>query len=173
MNKSNRLGSFILGILLLVLGVLLLMSRAGVVELNFDRMIAFLILVVGGFEAITAFASSNRVRLFWGSSLFLTGMLVALIAYNFIPDAWNKIWPSALLIPGLAFLMLYFSSPKEYALIIIAVLFIAISLAGLLLVKGNLNFAEDIFGTFRFLVPAAIVFAGFYVIWKKFFKTRA
>ncbi len=171
-NKRNHLKSFLLGILILVFGVLLLMSRAGVVELNFNRIAAFLILAVGGFEAITAFASSNRLRLFWGSALFLAGMLVALISYNFIPDAWDQIWPSALLIPGLAFLMLYFSNPKEYSLIIVAVLFVAVGLAGLLFVRGNYNFGENISNTFRLLVPAAIVLAGFLVIWKNFFKRR-
>jgi nitrogen fixation-related uncharacterized protein len=68
--------------------------------------------------------------------------------------------------------MLYFSNPKEYSLIIVAVLFVAVGLAGLLFVKGNYNFGENISNTFRFLVPAAIVLAGFLVIWKNFFKTR-
>ena len=169
-RQNIRLGTFLLGILLLALGVLLLIERTGVIELNFSRISAFTILVVGGFEAITAFASSNRRRLFWGSALFLTGMLVALISYNFVPDAWDQIWPSALIIPGLAFLMLYFSNPREYSLIILAVLFVAVGLVGLLFLKNN--FGDNIFGTFHFLVPLAIVFGGFYVIWKNFFKTK-
>ncbi|MGO9480175.1 MAG: hypothetical protein ACLP05_00145 [Candidatus Kryptoniota bacterium] len=170
-NKRNHLASFLLGILLLIFGVLLLMGRAGVIDLNFNRVVAFLILVVGGFEAITAFGFSNRRRLFFGSALFLMGMLVALISYNFIPDAWDQIWPSVLLIPGLAFLMLYFSHPKEYYLLIVAVLFVAVGFAGLLFVKGNFNFGGSIIDMFRFLVPAAIVVAGCYVIWKKLFKS--
>ena len=178
-DRSLRFRTFLLGILLLVFGVLLLLSRAGVLELNFSRIIAFMILAVGGFEALTAFASfnggthfANRRRLFWGSALFLTGILIGLISYDFIPDGWDQIWPSALLIPGLAFLMLYFSNPKEYSLIIVAALFMAAGLIGLFFVKVNLNFGENLFDMFRFLVPAAIILAGFYVIWKNFFRIK-
>ena len=168
-NKKTHLGTLLLGILLLILGVLLLMSRAGVFHLNFTRIIAFIILIFGGFQAITAFASSNQRRLFWGSMLFLTGMLVLLISYEFIPDSWDQIWPSALIIPGLSFLMLYFANLKEFVLLTLAVLFVVVGWAGLLAEKGNFSFSENVLGTLRFLVPVAVVLAGFYVIWKNFF----
>jgi len=174
-----RLRNFLLGIILFVFGVLLLMSRAGVVQLDFTRIIAFLLLMVGGFESIRTFASSsresqpgNRRRLFWASAIFLTGMLIGLVSYELVPGSWDQIWPVALLIPGLAFLMLYFSNPKEYSLLIVVTLFIATGVAGLLFVNHNLNFGENFFEMFRFLVPAAIILTGFYVIWKNFFKIK-
>ncbi len=172
-NRKPHLGTFLLGVLLLVLGVLLLMSHAGVVHLNFTRVIALVVLAVGGFQAITAFASSDQRRLFWGSILFLTGLLALLVSYEFVPGSWDQIWPSALIIPGLAFLMLYFSNPKEFVLIALAALFVVVGWAGLLAEKGNFDFSVNVLGSLRFLVPVAIVLAGFYVIWKNFFRTRS
>ena len=171
-NNRSRIGTFLLCMLLLILGILLLISRAGVVNLNFTRIVAFTVLAAGGVGAITAFASSERRRLFWGAVLFLTALLVLLASYGFIPDSWSQIWPSVLLIPGLAFLMVYFSDPKEYVLIVIAGLFVLFGWAGLMAVQGDFDVSGGAFSVLRFLIPAAVVVAGFYVIWRNLFRTR-
>lgn len=171
-NKRTSVGTFLFGVLLLAIGVLLLMSRAGVLNLNFERIIACLIIVVGGFEAITAFASLNNGRVFWGSALFLTGLLMVLIAYDFVPSSWDQVWPSALIIPGLSFLMLYFSNPKENRLLVIAVLFVLSGWIGMLMVKGDFDLSDRVFGSLRFVVPVAIVVTGFYLVWKNFFRSK-
>lgn len=167
----SHVGTFLLGLLLLMFGVLLLMSRAGVVNLNFTRIAAFAVLIVGGFEAITAFAYSNQKRLFWGSILFLSAMLTLLVSYEYIPDSWSQIWPSALIIPGLAFLMLFFSNPREYTLLVIAVLFVVVGWTGLMAQKEDFGIGEGAFSVLRIAVPVAVVAAGIYVVWKNFSKT--
>lgn len=171
-TTRSRMSTFFLGMLLLILGVLLLMGRAGVVDLDFTRIVGFAVLAVGGFQAITAFATSERRRLFWGAVLFLSALLVLLASYNYIPNSWDQIWPSVLLIPGLAFLMVYFSDPKEFGLIIIAALFVLLGWAGLLTEQGEWGVSGNVLGILRFIVPVAVVLAGFYVIWRNFFKTR-
>jgi len=172
-NKRTNVGIFILGVLLLAIGVLLLMSRSGVLNLNFERIIAYSVIVVGGFEAITAFASANNGRLFWGSALFLSGLLVLLISYDFVPGSWNQIWPLALIIPGLSFLMLYFSNVKEKRLLVIALSFVVVGWIGMLMVKGDFDFGGRLFGSPMFLLSAVIVATGFYLIWKNFFKAKS
>jgi hypothetical protein len=171
-NKKTNVGAFLLGVLLLAIGVLLLMSRAGVLNLNFERIIAYLVVVVGGFEAITAFSSSNNGRVFWGSALFLIGLLMVLISYDFVPSSWNQIWPSALIIPGLSFLMLYFSNMKESRVLIIAILFVASGWGGMLMVQGDFDLSDRVFGSMRFVVPAAVVLTGFYLVWRNFFRSK-
>ena len=168
---KSHVGTFLLGLLLLMFGVLLLMSRAGVVNLNFTRIAAFAVLIAGGFQAITAFAYSNQKRLFWGSVLFLAAMLTLLVSYGYIPDSWSQIWPSALIIPGLAFLMLFFSNPREYTLLVVAVLFVVVGWVGLMARQRDFGFGEGAFGLLRFVVPLAVVAAGIYVVWKNFSKT--
>jgi len=169
---KNHVGTFFIGLLLLMFGVLLLIGRAGVVDLDFTRIAGFTVLVVGGFEAITAFAYSNQRRLFWGSVLFLSAMLVLLVSYGYVPGSWDRIWPSALIIPGLAFLMLFFSNPKEYTLIVIAALFVIVGWSGLVAQRGDIAFGEGMFSLLRFLVPVAVVAAGVYVIWRNFSRSR-
>lgn len=168
---KSHVGTFLVGLLLLMFGILLLISRAGVVNLDFTRIAGFAVMVVGGFEAITAFALVNQRRLFWGSVLFLSAMLVLLVSYGYVPASWSQIWPSALIIPGLAFLMLFFSSPKEYMLLVISALFVVVGWGGLLAERGNIDFGEGVFALLRFLVPIAVVAAGLYVIWKNFSKS--
>lgn len=169
---KSHVGTFIVGLLLLMFGVLLLMGRAGVLYLNFTRIAAFAVLIVGGVEAIAAFASSHQRRLFWGSVLFLSALLALLVSYQYIPDSWSQIWPSALVIPGLAFLMLFFSNPREFTLLLIAILFVAVGWGGLLAQTGSYEFGEGLLALLRFLVPVAIVAAGIYVIWRNFSKSR-
>lgn len=171
-NKKKNARAFLLGILVLALGILLLMTRAGVLDLNFGRIIGLLVLLTGGFEAITGFASSNHGTLFWGSSLFLAGLLMLLASYNFVPGTWDRIWPVALIIPGLSFLMLYFSNVREYRLLMAAVLLVGVGWIGMLIVKDNFSFSDYLFGRWRFFVPMAIVLTGFYLVWKNFFRTR-
>lgn len=170
---KSHVGTFLVGLLLLMFGVLLLIGRAGVVDLDFTRIAGFAVLVIGGFVAITAFAYSNQRRLFWGSVLFLSAMLVLLVSYGYVPGSWSQIWPSALIIPGLAFLMLFFSNPREYGLIVIAALFVVVGWSGLMAQGGDFGFGEGIFSLLRFLVPVAVVAAGVYVIWRNFSRSRA
>ncbi len=75
-GRDSSMGTFLSGILLIIMGVFLLMNRAGVIEINLGRVAAFLILAAGGFEAIMAFAAStgdthlgNRWRLLLGLSI--------------------------------------------------------------------------------------------------------
>lgn len=169
---KNRVGTFLAGLLLLMFGVLLLMSRAGVLDLNFTRIAAFAVLVVGGVEAVIAFASTNQKRLFWGSFLFLCSLLTLLVSYDYVPGSWSQIWPSAIIIPGLSFLMLFFSQPREYTLLVIAVLFVVVGWSGLMAQSGNFLFGDGIFSFVRILVPVAVVAAGVYVIWRNFSRNH-
>lgn len=169
---KSHVGTFLVGLLLLMFGILLLISRAGVVNLDFTRIAGFIVLVVGGFEAITAFAYANQRKLFWGAVLFLSALLVLLVSYGYVPASWSQIWPSALIIPGLAFLMLFFSNPREYTLLVIAALFVVVGWSGLMAESGYMDFGEGVFALLRFLVPIAVVGAGLYVIWKNFSKSR-
>jgi hypothetical protein len=173
LTGKSHVGTFLAGLLLLLFGVLLLLSRAGVVYLNFTRIAAFTVLVVGGFEAIVSFASSNQKRLFWGSVLFLCALLTLLVSYDYIPGSWSRIWPTALIIPGLAFLMLFFSHPRERTLLTIAILFVVVGWGGLLIQGGNFGYSEGILGTLGVVVPIAVVVAGVYVIWRNFARNHS
>jgi hypothetical protein len=170
-NKKDVRTS-LLGILVLALGILMLMTRAGVLDLNFGRIIGLLVLVTGGLEAITGFDSSNHGTLFWGSSLFLAGLLMILASYNFVPGTWDQIWPVALIIPGLSFLMLYFSNVREYRLLVCAVLLVGVGWIGMLIVKDNYSFSDYLLGRWHFFVPMAIVLTGFYLVWKNLFRPK-
>ncbi len=172
-DRGKHVGTFILGMLLLVLGVLLLMSRAGVFNFNLTRIGAIAVAAAGAYASVSAFASSNQRRLFWGSVVFLVGLLLLLVSYHFIPDSWNRLWPSAMIIPGLAFLMLFFSNPREFALLVIAALFVAGGWASLLTVKGDFQFSDSILGTLRIAIPVIVVIAGLYLIWKNFLRSQA
>jgi hypothetical protein len=165
-------GTFFLGVFFLVLGVLMLVSAAGVLDLRFEKIIAFSMLAVGSYESVSAFAFSRRSRLLWGSSLFLAGLLILLISYDFIPGSWDQIWPTVLIIPGLSFLMLYFSSSKEYRLLVIAALLVGAGCLGLTFARENYGYADFLSGALRLALPVAIVFAGFYMMWKDFSKKR-
>lgn len=173
LTGKSHVGTFLAGLLLLLFGVLLLLSRAGVVYLNFTRVAAFTVLVVGGFEAVVAFASSNQKRLFWGSLLFLCALLTILVSYNYVPASWSRIWPTALIIPGLAFLMLFFSHPREYTLLLIAVLFVVVGWGGLLIQSGDFGFSYGMLGMLKVVVPVAVVLAGIYVIWRNFSRNHS
>ncbi len=171
-HKRTRFGTFLLGLLFLLFGVLLLIGRTGVLSLDFTKIGAFAVLFFGGFEAIASFASSNQGRLFWGVVLFLSALLALLVSYGVAPGSWHQVWPSVLVIPGLAFLMLYFSHPSEYSLLTLSGLFVFVGIALLIARKDGFSINEWAFGSLRVVVPVAVVVAGIYIIWKNFIKTR-
>ena len=172
-SKRTGRGRLVLGVILLSLGVLLLISKAGVFDVDFNRLVGFMVVVAGGFMAIDNFAKSDQNRLFWGVVLFLSGLLILLVSYSFVPESWDKIWPSVLIIPGLAFLMLFFSRPEEIMVLVVAAAFVVTGGAGLLVGRFNFDLEGYLSDPFRVAVPVAIVLAGFYVIWKNLSRNRA
>lgn len=165
-ETRDKTGLLLLGVFLLAVGMLTLLGRVGIIDLNFDRIFAFMILIIGGFEAITAFASFSRGTLFWGSSLFLAGLLVLLISYGFVPGYRDAIWPAVLVIPGFSFLMLYLSKPHEYLLAVVGALFIAAGWIGIQMPNGGFGFGHHFFSSMRILLAAAIVLTGAYLLWR-------
>ncbi|MGB9590898.1 MAG: LiaF transmembrane domain-containing protein [Candidatus Kryptoniota bacterium] len=165
-----RLGRIFIGLLLLVTGVLLLLNRAGVMNINLLAVVGAVALVVGGERAITGYAASEQKKLFWGTFVFLTGFLMILVNYEVVPSGWDSLWPSVLIIPGLSFLMLYFSKPKEVLFLIISIVSVLAGWGGLVAMRENYDLTAKLFTTLRVLVPAAIIFAGFYLLWKNFLK---
>jgi|GEM_PF-6313482 len=165
-----RSGRIFTGLLLLVIGVLLLFNRAGVLNINLLAVVGGITVIVGGERAIVGYATSEQKKVFWGTFVFLAGLLMVLVNYEVVPSGWDSLWPSVLIIPGLSLLMLYFSKPKEILFLIISIIFVLAGWGGLIASRENFDLTEKLFSTFRILVPVAIVLVGFYLLWKNFLK---
>ena len=69
--------------------------------------------------------------------------------------------------------MLFFSHPREYTLLLIAVLFVVVGWGGLLIQSGDFGFSYGMLGMLKVVVPVAVVLAGIYVIWRNFSRNRS
>lgn len=153
----------VIGMGLLAVGVLLLIERAGVVRFDLMKLVGYVLLLAGGFQAVTGFGAADRKRILWGSIVFLIAVLTLFMSYGLVPASWDQTWPSVLVIPGLALLMVYFSDLRDFALLAVSAFFVSLGIVGLILVKGEITLGGSIEDTVTAALPVAIIIAGVYV----------
>lgn len=175
-DQANQLrvrsGRVFVGIFLLVIGILLLFNRAGVLTVNLLAIIGGISLIVGGERAIIGYATSEHKKLFWGTFLFLSGLLMLLVNFEVVPEGWDALWPSVLIIPGLSFLMLYFSRPKEVLFLVISIISVLAGWGGLVASRGSYDLVGRLSTLLKIFIPLSVIFVGMYLLWKNFLKKR-
>jgi hypothetical protein len=138
MNSKSR----IFGVLLIALGSMLLLDRLEVISLGGGRIFWMFLGIWGGLLAVQGFSMKRRGRIFWGSLLFFLGIFFSL-------DAWDLIWLTdelrfggISLALGLAFVMLYAFEPRNFGVLVPAVLFVGFGAAMILVEYDYLDWWE-------------------------------
>jgi hypothetical protein len=152
--------------LLIFLALSIILKLFGVIDVSNIELLGYAFIFYGITIVYTSFGKNHPIALFFGSSLFLTGLLLFLISNFEFSDSNEIIFPSILLILGINFLMLFFNNLKKKG-------FLAVSLTSILLavvvtiLLGSitfLNFYNSILNITAKYWPIVLIAAGLLVL---------
>jgi hypothetical protein len=124
--------------ILIFSALLLILRKAGVIEISINTIVNYIIIFYGLSLVYNSFAK-NKLQLFVGSVLFLTGVAFFIVNDFDFSDVWQIVLPSAIIIIGLSCLMLYLSNRNDTSFLIIGGLFFSAGVI-VIFVTGHLSF---------------------------------
>ena len=100
---SGSAGWYLVGGLLVVIGVLFLLSQFGVFELDLNWGLVWPVIVIA--TGVVFLVQDARSHLWWAPFLIVMGVVFLLIELGVVPEgAARSLWPIALVLVGLAFI---------------------------------------------------------------------
>jgi len=154
------------GVLLVIIGIGLLFDRLNIMHFSWNKVWQFALVLVGIWMVVSAFIYNQRGKIFGGTFLFLLGLLFIMQSYDFIYMRHDIFWPSLLLILGFSFLMLFVFEPKDWGVIIPAIIFIGF---GLFVIFARLGyiFFWDVWDFIGVYWPLILVIIGISILFSK------
>jgi hypothetical protein len=116
-------GFAIFGILLIVLGASLILTRLHILHYGWHTILWIGLAAVGLVSVIQAFVTHRRGVVFWGSLLFFISVAMT-VRHLAIADYGSWDLPATMsLAIGLSFLMMYFFDPRRFGTLIFVIFF--------------------------------------------------
>lgn len=154
---TGRIPWFAVG--LIAVGAVMLLNRFAVISLGWPIVLWGLVALFGAQRMITGFSARRRGRVFWGSLLFLFGLYRILHRLDIVEVDHHLFFPTLMLIVGLSFLLMYISAPKEWHLLIPALVFVGLG-GTLLLTEYGYFDRWEVMWTIREYWPAVLIVFG-------------
>jgi hypothetical protein len=147
------------GISLILVGAAMLLDRLDVLTFGWKPVLWALVTIFGIVKATSGFAREKRGNVFWGTFFFLFGAYSLLHNLDLIDVRSYMVFPMVLLIVGFSILMTYFSSPKEWHLLIPA-LFLVGTGGVMVLAELGYFYRYDVVETVRLYWPVGLILFG-------------
>ena len=131
----------ILTFLLLFLSLTLLLEFFGIINFSSGEIIGYALILYGISDVYLSLGRNRKYSLFFGTVFFLVGILL-FVLNNFIVF-WGPmlLLPTALFIPGAAYLMLYLDNPSNKRFPVIGIVLVTAGLIAIIL-NGQFNFTS-------------------------------
>jgi hypothetical protein len=147
------------GVGLIVVGVAMMLDRFNILSFGWWAVIWSLIAVSGIMKAVHGFSNKRSGRVFWGTFLFLLGTYGLLRDIDVI-ELRSYWWlPAMILIVGFSLMMMYMSTPKEWHLLIPALVLLGTG-AAMVLTEFGYFYRYDVVEAIRRYWPAALILFG-------------
>jgi hypothetical protein len=121
--KIMRKGFPLFAVLLILLGSFMLLDRAGVVTFGWLLVFWLIVTVFGGFKIVRGMSSASIGEVFWGTVFFFVGFynVASDVGILYLPG--GVLFPAFLLVMGLGLLLGFVSQPREWHLLVPALIF--------------------------------------------------
>ena len=143
---------------LIVVGAAMLLDRFNVISLAWPLALWGLVALFGAHRVISGFSAQRRGKVFWGSLLFLFGLYRIFHRLDLVEADHYLFFPTLMLIVGLSFLATYIAAPKEWHLLVPALIFVGFGGTLLLSEYGYFDRWEVMWMIRRYWPLALIVF---------------
>jgi hypothetical protein len=173
MGNGNAISRIpILGIILVLAGAGLLLDELHLLDFGWEKVLWLAVALLGALLTFRAFANNEQGRIFFGTVLFLFGVLFLLRSFDIVHRGAHVFWPAILVIIGMAFLMLYINNTREWALLFPAVLFVGL---GAVFMLAELNYLcyWDVWDAVRQYWPVVLILIGMAMILERAVRKKA
>ncbi|MFN3134176.1 MAG: LiaI-LiaF-like domain-containing protein [Candidatus Kryptonium sp.] len=164
-QKNGKTG-LIFGIILIIVGLIILLNKLGALHLNLKKIISTILVVYGAYLGYSGFGLNSNRKVFWGSIFFFFGIYLFIDSFELLNPEIHFFWPVVLIVTGLSFLMSFVNRPKDYALLLPAVMLIGIGTLFLLTDIGVI-YSFEFWENFEKFWPVLLIILGLYFILKK------
>lgn len=154
------------GVALIAFGVLLLVDRLNVWNIDFSDIFWPLIMIMGLFIVAGGFSSVRKGKIFGGTLLFLYALFFFLRTFDQIDFHGHIFFPASFLIFGIAFLMLFFNNVREWFYLIPAVMLLAVGIAFIFSELGYL-YRWEVWDAVRTYWPLVLVLLGLGIVFRR------
>jgi uncharacterized membrane protein HdeD (DUF308 family) len=120
---SEKKNSYIPGLILIIIGVVLLLHQLNVLYLNWRQIYPILLLILGGLFFVSVKTKDDKGAVFPGTVLIVLGLFFLVRNYGYFSFDYyfyefEDFWPIFLVAVGLGFVAMYFFKPQDWAVLI-------------------------------------------------------
>ena len=159
----------ILTILLLLIVVAILLNLLNILMIDPRELFGYGLIFYGIATVYTTFGEGNKLLIFIGAALFLTGIVISMpVHFDFVRPL-NLVVPASMLIAGISLFMAYFDEVKNKSILIASVILTA---AGIIFIMISRSIQLSIFGESILKIievywPVLIIISGITIILKR------
>jgi len=158
----------IMNILALLL-LLVFLRITGIIHIQNIELLGYIFIFFGLSYAFNSFGKNKQGVLFTSTVIFLVGLLLFILSNFEILQPSHLILPAALMIIGIAFLMVWFDGEMKNQILFLSTVFI---FSGILLtiLKGAITFRSfsiSLINMTEKYWPVLLIFAGVFLIYRK------
>ncbi len=165
-GKHKDKVSLFLGVILVIVGLVILLDKIGILSLGWEKVISIISVIYGAYLGYSGFGLDSNRKVFWGSILFFFGIYLFIDSFGFLNPDVHFFWPVVMIVIGLSFFMSFVNRPKDFALLLPAVVLVGI---GVLFLLTNLGiiYSFELWENIEKFWPVLLIILGLYFILKR------
>jgi hypothetical protein len=148
-----------LGIGLVMVGVAMLLDRLDVIQFGWQPVFWALIAAFGVAKVVESFGKKKSGPVFWGTILFLLGVYNLLRDFDVVELRSYWALPAMLVAIGLSLLMMYISTPKEWHVLVPAILLLGIGVV-MIMTEYGYFYQYEVSEAIRMYWPVGLILFG-------------
>jgi hypothetical protein len=130
---SNHKHSIWPGLILIIIGALLLVHKLTPYSFGWYEIYPLILIALGALIFVSVIGKRDKGAVFFGTIFFLLGLFFFLRNYDIIPYYYmREVWPTFLIILGLAFGSIFITKPSDWGVLIPAGIFLFLGVVFLL-----------------------------------------
>lgn len=151
---------------LILFGTLMLLRKFHLIHLQFSQIVFGFMILWGLVQVGRGFAAAIGGKVFWGTILFLFGVFFFLKQIDSLDIGGHMVVPSAFLILGIAFFMMWMNNVRDWYLIAPALFFGGVGVAFMASELGYLSY-WDVWEMLHRYWPVVIIMIGLAIMFKR------
>jgi hypothetical protein len=163
-DQAKRFSLF--GLALVLIGALLLVDRLHILSIGPGMIYLPIFMLLGLVLAVRGFSAGRQGKVFWGTVIFLFAIYFLMKRTNFWDFHFYMMPAATFLILGIGFVMMFVNNPREWAVLIPAILIGGLGVTLVLIEHGYL-YQWDVWDVARLWWPVAIILIGLSLLLRK------
>ena len=164
--SKNRKNISWFGLILIFLGLVMLLDRFDVLNVEFSTIFWPMIMLMGLAIVGRGFAQNRRGKVYWGTVLFLYAVFFVLRSIDYFEIYSYTFFPASFMIFGIAFFMMYLCNLREWPLLLPSIILLGVGSLILMNEFGYL-YQYELFDIVRLYWPVILILFGVTIILRK------